>query len=58
MFKEFLRTWESIEDMRIWTKVCGEEIIIEQVLISKQFNVSVEGAIDVVNALVKETQTI
>jgi hypothetical protein len=28
------------------------------VLISKQFNVSVEGAIDVVNALVKETQTV
>lgn len=58
MFKEFLHTWESIKDRGIWTKVCGEKIIIEQVLISRQFNVSVEGVVDVANALVNETQTV
>ncbi len=56
--RKFLCTWESIEDMKIWTKVCGEEIIIEQVFISRQFNVSVEGVVDEVNALVKETQIV
>jgi len=38
------------------TIVCGEKITIDQVLIAQQFGISVEGAIDGTNALVKEAQ--
>jgi hypothetical protein len=36
--------------------VCGEQITIDQVLITQQFGISDEGIFDVMNALVKEAQ--
>ncbi len=54
--EEFLHTWESIENGGIRVVICGEKITIDQALIVKQFNVSVEGVVDATNALVKEAQ--
>jgi hypothetical protein len=58
MLEEFLHTWESIEDGRIWVLVCGEKITIDQTLIVKQFGISAEGVVDATNALVKEAQIV
>jgi hypothetical protein len=54
--EEFLHTWESSEDGRIRIIICGEKITIDQVLIIKQFGISVEGIVDAMNTLVKEAQ--
>jgi ABC-type arginine/histidine transport system permease subunit len=56
MLKEFLHIWESIEDGWVRVIICGEKITVDQALITQQFGVSVEGAIDVANTLVKEAQ--
>jgi hypothetical protein len=56
MLEEFLHTWESIEDRCIETIICVEKITIGQLLIIKQFGVSVEGVVDATNTLVKEAQ--
>jgi hypothetical protein len=48
--------WESIVDGRIHAKACGEEIIIDQLLITRQFGVNVKGVVDATNMLVKEAQ--
>ncbi len=51
-----MHTWESSEDGRIRIIICGEKITIDQVLIIKQFGISVEGIVDAMNTLVKEAQ--
>jgi hypothetical protein len=45
-----------MEDGRIRTIVNGEKITIDQTLFAKQFSVSIEGTMDVANALIKEAQ--
>jgi hypothetical protein len=52
--KEFLHTWESIEDGWIRAIVCGDKITIDRTLIVKQFGINAKGAMDATNALVKE----
>jgi hypothetical protein len=56
MLEELLHTWESTKDGCIWAIVYGEKITIDQMLITKQFGINVEGTLDVANALVKEVQ--
>ncbi len=56
LLEEFLHTWESTKDKCIKTIVCGENITIDQTLITQQFGISVEGVVDAVNALVKKAQ--
>ncbi len=56
LLEGFLWTWEITKDGWIWAIINGERITIDQTLIAKQFNVSVEGAMDATNALVKKTQ--
>ncbi len=56
MLEEFLHTQEFIEDGRIKAIICDEKITIDQTLITQQLGVSVEGVVDVMNALVKEAQ--
>jgi hypothetical protein len=56
LLEEFMCTWESTKDGRIQVKVCGEEIIINQAIIVKQFGVNAKRVIDALNVLVKETQ--
>ncbi len=51
-----MHIWESTEDGCIQVVVCGEKITIDQTLIVQQFGVSVEGVVDVANALVKKAQ--
>jgi hypothetical protein len=57
LLQNFLQTWEAMEDGRIPGCTCGQEIFIDQVLIHKQFGISKEGAIDVVNVVFEETKT-
>ncbi len=56
MLEGFLWTWESIKEGQIQAIVNSERIGINQVLIVKQFGVSIEGVVDATNALVKEAQ--
>jgi hypothetical protein len=46
-----------MEDGRILGQVCGQEILIDHVLIHEQFGISKEGIIDVVNAIFDEAKT-
>jgi hypothetical protein len=46
-----------MKDGRILGQVCGQEILIDQVLIHEQIGISKEGAIDVVNAIFEEAKT-
>jgi hypothetical protein len=43
MLKDFLKTWEELEDGRIQGQVCGQEILIDQVLIHEQLGISKES---------------
>ncbi len=45
-----------MEDGRILGRVRGQEILIDQVLIHEQLEISKEGAIDVVNATFEEAK--
>ncbi len=45
-----------MKDGRIQGWVCGQEIIIDQVLIHEQFGISKEGTIDVANATFDEAK--
>jgi hypothetical protein len=51
-----LHIGESIEDGHTCAIVCGEKITIDQAIIVKKVGVSVEGAVNVANTLVKEAQ--
>jgi hypothetical protein len=46
-----------MEDGRILGRVCGKEILIDQVLIYEQLGISKEGAIDVTNVIFEEAKT-
>ncbi len=52
----FLQTLEAMKDGRIQGWVCGQEIIIDQVLIHEQLGISKEGTIDVTNATFDEAK--
>ncbi len=52
LLREFLHTWEYIEDGQIQAIVCGKKITINQVLFAQQFGVWDEGMVDAANALV------
>jgi hypothetical protein len=41
-----------MEDRRILGRVCGQEILIDQILIHEQLGISKEGVMDVANAKV------
>jgi hypothetical protein len=43
-----------MEDGRILGRVCGQEILIDQILIHEQLGISKEGVMDVVNAIFEE----
>jgi hypothetical protein len=57
MLWNFLQTREATEDGRILGWICGQEIIIDQVIIHKQLGISKEGAINVANATFEEVET-
>ncbi len=57
MLRDFLQTWEAMEDGRILGRVCGQEVIIDQVSIHKQLGISKEGVVDVANATFEEAKT-
>jgi hypothetical protein len=40
LLRNFLQTWEAIEDGRILARICGQEILIDHVLIHKQLGIS------------------
>jgi hypothetical protein len=52
LLREFLHTWEYIEDGQIQAIICGKKITINQVLFAQQFGVWDEGMVDAANALV------
>ncbi len=56
--REFLRTWEVMEDGRILGQICGQEIFKNQVLIHEQLGISKKGAVDATNETLEETKTI
>jgi hypothetical protein len=45
-----------MEDGRLLGQVCGQEILIDHVLIHEQLGISKEGAIDVANAIFEEAK--
>jgi hypothetical protein len=53
---KLLQTWEAMEDGRILGRVCGQEILIDQVLIHEQLGISKEGTIDATNATFEEAK--
>jgi hypothetical protein len=57
MLKDFFKTLEKLEDGRIQGQVCGQEILIDQVLIHEQFGISKERVINVANATFDEAKT-
>ncbi len=56
LLRDFLWTWEAIKDGRILWWVCGQEILIDQVLIHEQLGTSKEGVIDATNVTFEEAQ--
>ncbi len=45
LLQDILQTQETIEDGRIKGQVCGQEILIDQVLTHEQFGISKEGEV-------------
>jgi hypothetical protein len=59
MLQDFLQTWEEMKDGRIQGQTCGQEILICQVLIHEQLEISNKGIIDdATNAIYDEAKTI
>ncbi len=56
LLRYFLRTLEAMEDGRLLGQVCGQEILIDHILIHEQLGISKEGAIDVANAIFEEAK--
>jgi hypothetical protein len=47
---------EATKDGRILGRVCGQEILIDQILIHEQLGISKEGIVDVANAIFEEAK--
>jgi hypothetical protein len=45
-----------MEDGRIQGQVCGQEILIDRVLIHEQLGISNEGVVDIINTTFDETK--
>jgi len=56
LLKEFVQTWEEMEDGHIKAQVCGRKILIEQVFIHDQLGISSEGVVDATNVIIRETK--
>jgi hypothetical protein len=54
---DILWTWETTKDGRILRQVCGQEIIIDQILIHEQLGISKERVVDVANVTFEEAKT-
>ncbi len=56
MLQDFLQTKEATKDGRILGQVCGQKILIDQVLMHEQFRISKEAIVDAANVTFEEAK--
>ncbi len=54
LLKEFLWTWNTIEDGKIQVQIQGKKIFIDKILTHQQLGISSKGTIDISNASIKD----
>ncbi len=58
LLRDVLQTQKTTEDGRTLRRVCGQEILIDHVLIHEQLGISKEGVVNVTNATFEEAKIV